>query len=346
MTTIAPHTTRGTGTILTAAIYNTDHGVHITNANALNGDKLERSGVVTPGNFAVWTDDDFIEDGGTPGSMAFEAAADYALLASANVFTATQTVQSSDAGATAGPSVILDRFSASPAASDLLGQMLFRGRNLTPASVDYASILAQILDETAGSEDARLVWRTIVAGSLGNRMLLGQGLFMTGATGGDQGAGTLNATALYQNGVRDWTRIFKSADQTGSNTTFISDTELLFPILAATDYVFRGTMFYDTPTAADFKTQFTGPASPTLANIGYITIPPGGTIVDIADKSSEAFSTSVQVTATTGTFGAIRFEGIIKNGANAGDVTMQWAQVANSGTTTLRKGSYLEYRQL
>lgn len=38
MATILPHTTRATGTVLTAAIYNTDHQNHITNANALNSE--------------------------------------------------------------------------------------------------------------------------------------------------------------------------------------------------------------------------------------------------------------------------------------------------------------------
>lgn len=38
MATINPHTTRATGTVLTAAIYNADHQNHITNANSLNVD--------------------------------------------------------------------------------------------------------------------------------------------------------------------------------------------------------------------------------------------------------------------------------------------------------------------
>lgn len=45
MATINPHTTRATGTVLTAAIYNTDHQNHITNANALNAAKAETSDV-------------------------------------------------------------------------------------------------------------------------------------------------------------------------------------------------------------------------------------------------------------------------------------------------------------
>lgn len=41
MTTISGHTTRASGTILTAAIYNADHVNHIVNAQSLNTDKIE-----------------------------------------------------------------------------------------------------------------------------------------------------------------------------------------------------------------------------------------------------------------------------------------------------------------
>lgn len=41
MSTIVGHTTRANGTILTATIYNADHTNHISNAQALNADKLE-----------------------------------------------------------------------------------------------------------------------------------------------------------------------------------------------------------------------------------------------------------------------------------------------------------------
>lgn len=46
MTTISPHTSRATGTILTAAIYNFDHNNHVNNATALNAGKIE--GVTPP----------------------------------------------------------------------------------------------------------------------------------------------------------------------------------------------------------------------------------------------------------------------------------------------------------
>lgn len=54
MTTISPHTTRAPGTILTAAIYNLDHGNHIANAQALNAGKIEGAGSVVDGAVAVF----------------------------------------------------------------------------------------------------------------------------------------------------------------------------------------------------------------------------------------------------------------------------------------------------
>jgi microcystin-dependent protein len=55
MATILGHTTRASGTILTAAIYNADHTTHITNANALNAAKLEGgTPPVVDGQAVVW----------------------------------------------------------------------------------------------------------------------------------------------------------------------------------------------------------------------------------------------------------------------------------------------------
>lgn len=54
MTTISPHTTRAPGTILTATIYNFDHGNHIANAQALNIGKVEGAGSVVDGAFALF----------------------------------------------------------------------------------------------------------------------------------------------------------------------------------------------------------------------------------------------------------------------------------------------------
>jgi hypothetical protein len=65
------------------------------------------------------------------------------------------TITSTDAGASSGPVIVLDRASASPAASDVVGAFQFYGRNSSAASIPYGLIDTVIVDATAGSEDAR-----------------------------------------------------------------------------------------------------------------------------------------------------------------------------------------------
>lgn len=104
---------------------------------------------------------------------------DAALVGKANTFTATQTVQSSDAGAGAGPDFTLHRASASPAASDAIGRLNFTGMDSGAAVQTYAQILAYINDPTAASEDGGLAFLTTTAGTTATRMLLDTSLEMS-----------------------------------------------------------------------------------------------------------------------------------------------------------------------
>lgn len=111
------------------------------------------------------------------------------------------TATSTDAGASEGP--ILDAFrdSASPAANDLIGSLQLNGRSSTAVKRTYAKVSAKILDATNASEDAQLDWSSIVAGTLGVRFSVGQGIFGVGASGGDKGANTINAGEVFDDGV-------------------------------------------------------------------------------------------------------------------------------------------------
>lgn len=125
----------------------------------------------------------------------------FAATGSANSFTADQTIQSTDAGAAVGPKLILDRDSASPAASDVLGAIDFLGEDSGGGDETYARIQAEILDPTAATEDGTLSFYAVTAGSLASRRLrVGPGLIVGSPTGGDQGGGTVNATGYYVNG--------------------------------------------------------------------------------------------------------------------------------------------------
>lgn len=78
---------------------------------------------------------------------------------------AALTVQSTDAGAGNGPNLILDRFSASPAASDVLSYVPFRGRDSAGNTTDYGWVSSTILDPVDGSEDGRLTIGVFLAGA-------------------------------------------------------------------------------------------------------------------------------------------------------------------------------------
>lgn len=64
-------------------------------------------------------------------------------------------------------------------------------------STNYARILSNIVDATDGSEDGEIYFQTLNAGANAARMILGQGLRVGSPTGGDKGAGTVNAVAVY-----------------------------------------------------------------------------------------------------------------------------------------------------
>ena len=120
----------------------------------------------------------------------------------ANTFTGTQTIESTDAGATAGPDLVLYRNSATPAASDLIGRVVLNGEDSAGNTETYGVMQGEIVDPTSTSEDSQVSWWTVIAGTLARRFRVGAGLFMEGATGGDQGANTINAAAVYDDGVQ------------------------------------------------------------------------------------------------------------------------------------------------
>jgi hypothetical protein len=140
--------------------------------------------------------------GGNWRCVSYQRAAVAPFSNTAPTFINSVSLQSTDAGAAAGPIAELFRDSASPAASDLLAQIPFYGRDSAANKELYASIFAKILDPTSTSEDAILAFATIVAGTLATRFNMGAGLYSEGVTGGDKGAGTINVVAAYANGAR------------------------------------------------------------------------------------------------------------------------------------------------
>ncbi len=82
-------------------------------------------------------------------------------------------------------------------ANEILGRFNYWGKDSASVNELYAYFEIIMVDNTAGSEDASFAVTTIAGGSRSRRFEVRQGLFMQGASGGDKGAGTINATAVY-----------------------------------------------------------------------------------------------------------------------------------------------------
>jgi hypothetical protein len=138
------------------------------------------------------------------GSAATEdvgvAGASVPLLNSSVTWSGSQTMEASDEGSGAGPDLTLHRISASPAASDKLGRLVFRGRDGAANDTVYGYVGAQLNDPTNPSEDGQIEFASVVGGTLARRAYVADGLVVEGATGGDQGAGSINAASYFLNG--------------------------------------------------------------------------------------------------------------------------------------------------
>lgn len=228
-------TAAGTGVVVTqtkSAI------VYSDGTNVVAGETDEGAGIATPvaiadgGTGGTTANAALTNLGGTATGISIFGAADAAAVrttisavgvSDANVFTAVQTVTSSDAGAGEGLGLILDRNSASPAASDILEPLTFKGRSSTGVSRIYAKIRAVLKTATNAAEDGLLAFRTMLAGTEADRVIIGAGLYTAGATGGDKGANTVNASAYYDDNVLIPTVAATTAEQlTGTSSGVMS----------------------------------------------------------------------------------------------------------------------------
>jgi hypothetical protein len=83
------------------------------------------------------------------------------------------TLTSTDAGATAAPLLDLYRDSASPAASDTLGEIEFNGEDSAGNKQAYGLIHASILSPTSTAEQGQIHFETATAGALTEKMIIG-----------------------------------------------------------------------------------------------------------------------------------------------------------------------------
>ncbi len=121
------------------------------------------------------------------------------IIAGAGTWPAVLTLKNNDNGAT-GPFLGFWANSATPAASDYVGGFSFDGNDSAANRQAYSSVNGGILDPTSTSEDGFLDIWAWVAGVDTKQVVVSDGVYLGTATGGAKGAGTLNATALYEQG--------------------------------------------------------------------------------------------------------------------------------------------------
>lgn len=147
---------------------------HLHDASSGNGPQITLTtsvtGILPPANGGVGaaltstTDNTIPRFNGTAGIMQTSSA----VITDAGGLVLTST----DAGAAAAPLLDLIRDSASPAASDVMGNIRFQGDDSGGNLTTYTDIFATLADPTNGSEDGTLTFRVAVAGTLTNRLVL------------------------------------------------------------------------------------------------------------------------------------------------------------------------------
>ena len=120
--------------------------------------------ITNEGNVLLPTDGAVINFG-ADSDVSLTHVADTGLTLSAGANLTTLKLTSTEAGGSAGPKLELFRDSASPAASDVLGVIDFKGENPSSGEESYAEIKAVITEITDTEEDSKLVFSTMVAGS-------------------------------------------------------------------------------------------------------------------------------------------------------------------------------------
>lgn len=138
----------------------------------------------------------------------------------------------------------------------------------------------------------------------------------------------------------------KSADESiTSSSALQADDELFLPIDASGDYEFEAALYVACGnTVPDFKVTF--------------VVPAGATLVFVVEQSGDTDSSMEYILSGSGAWNTgsgtavavplahpdhlVRIRGSVRNGVNAGNLALQWAQnVSNANSVTVKAGSSL-----
>lgn len=144
-----------------------------------------------------------------------------------------------------------------------------------------------------------------------------------------------------------------SDEVVNNSNTIQADNELTITVGANEDWEFEFVVTYISTTAADFRCGLKFPTSPTQIAYGIdglATNAAGSASSMVGDRKQTAGLTADA--ATGADFGGdtnaavVVLKGFVRNGSNAGSVTLWWAQATTTAVDTTRKaGSWVEARR-
>lgn len=139
--------------------------------------------------------------------------------------------------------------------------------------------------------------------------------------------------------------VIKSADESVSaSTTLQDDNELLLPLLANTDYTFTAWLHITMDRDFDIKVAFTVPAAASISWAGIHNndaATPATLPLALVTASGTSTTLLGQTSGATNVHTAL-LSGTVRTGANAGNLTLQFAQgTSGANASTVKAGSSL-----
>ena len=148
----------------------------IARINGISGDSADYTVLKIGGevvNNAMFVDSAYVEQVSLDSERTISLIdSSYVNLRAKSLVNDTFTLTLNDAGAAAGPTIILDRNSSSAADSDSIAAIEFRGRNDAQEATLMSQIAAFINDASDGTEDAELHFQVRQAGGIRTKMKL------------------------------------------------------------------------------------------------------------------------------------------------------------------------------
>jgi len=172
------------------------------------------------------------------------------------------------------------------------------------------------------------------------------GLIIGAPTGGDQGAGTINAVAYYVNGVAAVplsfnTKIKATTTSRATNTTLSNDPDLVFAIPGAGTYQIqvRGFCTYTVANGLSVNLNYSGTF--TAANSSANFLVPNSVGIGAGSGTISAAVATLQYSFTGNSTGSLYIDATLV-ATGAGTIGFSWAQTSSSGTAvSINAGSVM-----